>query len=78
MATNSVSRAASERGMSAQSKVPFYKKANTGKMAELGGFTAILHLVATLPRTTMAALTASNIRTLGGCIRRAGSAAGNV
>jgi len=42
----SVSRAASERGKSAQSKVPFCKKANTGKMAELGGFTAILRLAA--------------------------------
>jgi hypothetical protein len=50
MATKSVSRAASERGMSAQSKVPFCKKANTGKMAELGGFTAILRLVATLAK----------------------------
>jgi hypothetical protein len=46
----SVSRAASERGKSAQSKVPFCKKANTGKMAELGGFTAILRLVATLAK----------------------------
>jgi hypothetical protein len=31
MATNSVSRKASERGKSAQSKVQFYKKANRGK-----------------------------------------------